>query len=208
MTEQDHLDFWTRTLNLPDFQVVHVRRDTPSDPLRLTVVPGMPLALCSGCCRATDCVHRTLDSRPVKDLSIGPQTVELIVRTYQFHCQRCDSYFTPRYPALAEGAHATERFLEQAAKLIRFSDIANAAAFLGMAEKNLERWYYDYVERTNRQSAAAFKPIVSLGIDELSLKKRHRQFVAVFIDHTNQRVLDGHCRVLSVLKAWHLGAWD
>ena len=190
MTEQDHLDFWTRTLNLPDFQVVHVRRDTPSDPLRLTVVPGMPLALCSGCCRATDCVHRTLDSRPVKDLSIGPQTVELIVRTYQFHCQRCDSYFTPRYPALAEGAHATERFLEQAAKLIRFSDIANAAAFLGMAEKNLERWYYDYVERTNRQSAAAFKPIVSLGIDELSLKKRHRQFVAVFIDHTNQRVLD------------------
>jgi transposase len=190
MTEQDHLDFWTKTLNLPDFQVVHMRRDTPSDPLRLTVVPAMPLALCSSCCRATDCVHRTLDSRPVKDLSIGPQTVELIVRTYQFHCQRCDAYFTPRYPALAEGAHATERFLEQAAKLIRFSDIANAAAFLGMAEKNLERWYYDYVERKNQESAVAFKPIESLGIDELSLKKRHRQFVAVFIDHTNQRVLD------------------
>src|ERR1700734_473659 len=190
MTEQDHLDFWTKTLNLPDFQVVHMRRDTPSDPLRLTVVPAMPLALCSSCCRATDCVHRTLDSRPVKDLSIGPQTVELIVRTYQFHCQRCDAYFTPRYPALAEGAHATERFLEQAAKLIRFSDIANAAAFLGMAEKNLERWYYDYVERKNQESAVSFKPIESLGIDELSLKKRHRQFVAVFIDHTNQRVLD------------------
>jgi transposase len=171
MTEQDHLAFWTEALNVPSFQVVHERRETPSDPLTLTVVPTMPLGLCSGCCRATDCIHRALDSRPVKDLPIGPQAVELIVRTYQFHCQRCDRYFTPRYPALAEGAHATERFLEQAAKLIRFSDIANAAAFLGVPEKNLERWYYDYVERMTQKSAATFKPIKSLGIDELSLKK-------------------------------------
>lgn len=190
MTEADELEFWTRALKLPGFQVVHVRRDTSSDPLTLTVVPTMPLGLCPDCCRATDCVHRTLDSRPVKDLSIGPQAVELIVRTYQFHCPHCDGYFTPRHPVLTEGAHATERFLEQAAKLIRFSDIANAAAFLGLPEKNLERWYYDYVERNNRESAANFKPIKRLGIDELSLKKKHRQFVAVFIDHTNERVLD------------------
>lgn len=189
MSEQDHLEFWTRALNLPDFQVVHVRRDTSSDPVTLTVVPSMPLGLCSGCCRATDCVHRTLDSRPIKDLSVGPQAVELIVRTYQFHCERCDRYFTPRYPAIADSAHATERFLEQAAKLIRFSDIANAAGFLGVPEKNLERWYYDYIERQNK-SPANFKPIKILGIDELSLKKRHRQFVAVFVDHANERVLD------------------
>ena len=190
MTEQDQHEFWTETLNLPGFRVVHVRRDTSSDPLLLTVVPGMPLGLCCGCHRATDCIHRTLDSRPVKDLSVGSQAVELIVRTHQFYCQRCDCYFTRRYPALAEGAHATERFLEQAAKLIRFSDVANAAAFLGLPEKNLERWYYDYVERNNQESAAHFKPIKSLGIDELSLKKKYRQFVAVFVDHTNERVLN------------------
>ncbi len=171
MTEQDRLQFWTKTLNLPDFQVVHEHRDTAAGPLRLTVVPQMPLALCSGCSRATDAIHRTHDSQPVKDLSIGPQEVELIVRTYQFHCPRCDCYFTPHYPALAEGAHATERFLEQAAKLIRFSDIANAAAFLGVAEKNLERWYYDYIQRQGQKPLVDCKPIKSLGIDELSLKK-------------------------------------
>jgi transposase len=190
MTEHNELGFWTKTLNLPGFEVAHVRRDTPSDPLMLTIVPSMPLGLCSECCRATDCVHRTLDSGPIKDLSVGPQSVELIVRTYQFHCERCDRYFTPRHPAIADGAHATERFLEQAAKLIRFSDIANAAAFLGLPEKNLERWYYDYIERKSEESATNFKPIKILGIDELSLKKRHRQFVAVFVDHTNERVLD------------------
>jgi len=171
MTEQDRLEFWTKALKLPGFQVVHVRCDRPVDPLTITVVPAMPLGLCSGCCRATDCIHRTLDSARVHDLSVGPQAVELIVRTYQFHCQRCDRYFTPRYSVLAEGAHATERFLEQAAKLIRFSDVANAAAFLGVPEKSLERWYYDYVDRNTQKSAATFKPIRSIGIDELSLKK-------------------------------------
>jgi hypothetical protein len=55
--------------------------------------------------------------------------------------------------------------------MIRFSDIANAAAFLGVAEKNLERWYYDYVQRQARRLPADGKPIKSLGIDELSLKK-------------------------------------
>ncbi len=171
MTEQDRLEFWTKALNLPGFQVVHERRDTPADPLRLTVAPRMPLGLCSGCARATDAIHRTYESQPVKDLPLGPQAVELIVRTYQFHCPRCDRYFTPPSPTLAEGAHATERFLAQAAKLIRFSDIANAAAFLGVPQKNLQRWYYDYVERQNQQPPVDLKPIKSLGIDELSLKK-------------------------------------
>jgi transposase len=40
-----------------------------------------------------------------------------------------------------------------------------------MAEKNLERWYYNYVERKNQQPAVTRMPIKSLGIDELSLKK-------------------------------------
>jgi transposase len=113
----------------------------------------------------------------------------LIIHTSQFECDHCGHFFTPGCAHVAPGAHATERFLEQAAKLIRFSDIANVAAFLGVPEKTLERWYYDYVERKAQQPPADLKPIKSLGIDELSLKK-HRQFVAVLIDHTNKRVLD------------------
>ena len=56
-------------------------------------------------------------------------------------------------------------------KSVRCSDIANAAAFLGVAEKTLEKWYYDYVER-QRQQPAPLKTIRQLGIDELALKKK------------------------------------
>ena len=46
-----------------------------------------------------------------------------------------------------------------------------AAAFFGIPEKTLERWYYDYVECQRTVTNAAAQPIRSLGIDELSLKK-------------------------------------
>ena len=171
MSEQDRMAFWTKALNLPGFRVVHERRDTPSDPVLFTVVPAQEVAPCPHCSRACDTVHRRLDSKPVKDLPLGEQHVDLLVRTPQFHCLRCDRFFTPDYPAFAPGAHATQRFLAQAAKLIRFSDIANAAAFFGVPENTLARWYYDYAERQQMNPPAQLEPITSIGIDELSLKK-------------------------------------
>jgi transposase len=171
MSEQDRLAFWTKALNLPGFRVVHERRDTPSDPVRFTVVPTQEVALCPHCAHACDTVHRRHDSKPIKDLPLGEQAVDLLVRTPQYECRRCQTFFTPTYAALAPGAHASERFLAQAAKLIRFSDIANVAAFFGVAENTLARWYYDYVERQQQTPPATLKPITSIGIDELSLKK-------------------------------------
>jgi transposase len=171
VSEAASLSHWDRQLRLDGLKVVHEWRDTPKDPVRLTVTATVDVGLCPHCGRPTDQVHRRLDSEPIKDLPHGPQAVELIVRSAQFHCEQCDRYFTPPCPHVAPGAHATERFLEQAARLIRFSDIANAAAFLGVAEKSLERWYYDYVERKAQLTPAGLEPIKSLGIDELSLKK-------------------------------------
>jgi transposase len=100
------------------------------------------LGLGPRCQRACDTIHRRGETHPVRDLAVGPQAVELIIRTYQFACPHCGHYFTPTLTFWVSGARATERFLEQAARLIRFSDIANAAAYLGVPEKTLEKWYY------------------------------------------------------------------
>ena len=172
MNEQASLNLWTKQVRLDGYKVVSERRDTPSDPVRLTLVATSEVALCPHCSRPTASVHRRSDSDPIRDLPHGPQAVELILRSAQFHCEYCARFFTPACPHVAPGAHATERFLGQAARLIRFADIANAAAFLGVAEKTLERWYYDYAQRQlDKPPAEDLKPIKSLGIDELSLKK-------------------------------------
>ncbi len=171
MNERDLLEFWTRTLNLPDFRVVHEARTTADEPVVFTVRPAVECGVCPRCLHPTDFVHRTSHSDRIKDLPLGTQPVELIVRTLQFHCEGCVCYFTPHYPALAPRSHATERFLRQAAKLIRFSDIQNAADFFGVPPSTLARWYYDYTQRLANHSPAEVKPITHLGIDELSQKK-------------------------------------
>ena len=172
MSEFHRLAFWTMTLNLPGLRVAHHRQDTPSDPIRFTLVPDAEVAACPQCGHACDTVHRRLDSAPIKDLPLGEQAVELIVHTPQFECERCQSYFTLAYLALAPGAHATQRFLAHVARLIGFSDIANVAALYDLSPSTLTRWFYDYIERQQQQPPpATVKPIKSLGIDELSQKK-------------------------------------
>jgi len=171
MNERDRLEFWTRTVNLPDFRVVHEARTTAEEPVVFTVRPTVECGVCPRCKKATDQVHRSTDSDRIKDLPLGTQAVELTVRTLQFHCEDCDCYFTPHYPAFAPRSHATQRFLQQAAKLIRFSDSQNAADFFGVPPSTLARWYYDYSERLAQNPRSEVKPITHLGIDELSQKK-------------------------------------
>ncbi len=188
MSQSDPLSTWTDILHLDGFRVVHVRRDTPADPLHFTVVPTDDVVLCPHCHRPSATINRRWESEPVRDLPLGPQPIELTVRTYQFFCADCQRYFTPDYPAIASAAHATTRFLEQAARLIRISDIKNAADFLQVPEKTLEGWYYDYAQR--QQQGLPVRPIRQLGIDELHLPTASDGYAAVLIDHTNGRVLD------------------
>ena len=190
MNENDQLHYWTQLLRLDGFQVVHLRHDTPADPIRLTLIPTTALGVCPHCHHCCDAIHRRSESDRVRDLPFGPQAVELVIRTYQFSCPDCHCFFTPSSPVFAAGAHATERFLEQAARLIRFSDSTNAAAFFGVPEKTLERWYYDFVERQRQSPPITAKPIKQIGIDELKFTHGSGQFVAVIVDHTNERVLE------------------
>jgi hypothetical protein len=98
--------------------------------------------------------------------------VELNFMLFQFKCDRCGKYFTPRYPGLqTDGAHATERLLERLAELVSHSDVASAATFLNIPEKTAEDWYYDFLKRKQKEPAKGLQPVDALGIDEISLKK-------------------------------------
>ena len=159
---------WTVALNLEGFEVVEAEVDDQQRQVRLTVVPQWPVAVCPHCSEVSPQVHQTRDLDGVHDLPMADRAVRLVVRVAQFWCRPCGRAFTPRLPAVAEGAHATERLLARAAALIRVGDIVQAAAFLRVPAPSLERGYYAWVER---QQQAAAQPITCRGIDELSLKK-------------------------------------
>lgn len=165
------LEFWTRLLHLPGFVVVHCQEELQPPRYGLTVAAEHRIGVCPHCNTVSAEVHQTRTREGIVDLPISGYAVELKVRAFQFLCERCDSAFTPEVPFLAEGAHATERFLDRAAALIRSSDVANVAKFFGLAEQTLARWYYDYVECRRVTPGEPLKPITRIGIDELSLKK-------------------------------------
>ena len=172
MVGAEFLKFWTVVLGLRDFEVVHVQEDAQEQRLSFTVIAKQRIGVCPLCGRACGEVKQRRTRERIQDLPIGCNAVELKVRVDQYECESCERCFTPAIPFLAEGAHATERFMGRAAQLIRKSDVANAAQFLRVPEKTLENWYYDYVERQQQQpSAGPAKPIRRLGIDELSQKK-------------------------------------
>ena len=164
--------FWTKLLLLTDFRVAHVYEDTLYQRLVFTLSPLHEIGLCPKCGRACETVKQRRTREGIRDLSIGTNTVELKIRVNQYTCEHCGHFFTPHIGFLADGAHATERFLERAAQLIRSSDVSNAAKFLGVPERTLDRWYLAWVERQHAAPAPVpEKPIRRIGIDELSLKK-------------------------------------
>jgi transposase len=163
------LRFWTDLLDLAGFVVVHHDDDAPGNRHCFTVAPRHEIGVCPQCGQPSETIKQRRNRERIWDLPIGCRTVELTVRVGQFVCERCGTCFTPPSAFLADGAHATERLLRRAAELIRSADIASAARFFAIPEKNLERWYYEYLERQQRTPAPP-GPIRRIGIDELSLK--------------------------------------
>jgi hypothetical protein len=166
MADTTHLRFWTEVLDLPGFVVVH--HDDDGNLHRFTLTPRHDIGLCPHCATPSQTIKQRRTREAIRDLPIGTHAVELTVRVGQFDCQSCGRCFTPPIPFLAEGAHATERFLHRVADLIQNSDVANAARYFAIPEKNLERWYYDYLERQQPGTQTVQTPIRRIGIDELS----------------------------------------
>ena len=160
----------TDLLDLDAFEVVEAAHDRAAKVRRLTVVPTDVADLCPHCGRASDERHACHD-REVADLPLGGCKTQLVVRSWQFRCEHCRKFFTPRHPALAEGAHATERLLGRLAELATHGDLSTASRFFGIPEKTAERWYYEHLERVRRDPPQGLEPVRSLGIDELSTKK-------------------------------------
>jgi transposase len=168
-TQSEPLSMWASLVDLEEFEVVEAGEDRREHLRRLVLVPRVSVGMCPQCGGVCEERHECYE-RQVVDLPLGAYATQLIVRMWQFRCEQCDKFFTPRFAALAEGAHATERFLERMAELVKHADLGSAAAYLGVPEKTLERWYYQHVQRRQR-AEGQLRPVSSLGIDELSLKK-------------------------------------
>ena len=164
-------DTLTHLLGLSGFCALHVLPGEDGS-LQITVAAKIRMGVCPHCQSVAREVHQSRPAKDIHDLPLGKSPVRLKVLVDQYRCGHCRKAFTPAIAFLAEGSHATERFLARAAEMIGFGDIQNTAAFFRVPERSLGRWYADYVQRRAAPSKTApAKPVTRIGIDELSLKK-------------------------------------
>lgn len=167
MSQTDRMDVLTGLLNLERYEVVEDGLRQADGSLVLTVVPDIEAAVCPHCGRLCEEVHQRRP-RELIDLPMANRPVVLLAEVLQFSCPACRRAFTPPLPGVGEGTYATERFLQRAVELVRLGTVLGAAALLKVPEKTLERWYCDYVRRPPPRPP---RPIRTIGIDELALKK-------------------------------------
>lgn len=161
----------------------------------LTVESTLTCTTCRRCGRIITDLHGTDQPRLLRHLPILGRPLYLRIRPKRFRCPFCDDHPTTTqqldwYDPSALHTKAYERHLIVQVVNSTLSDVGakedvSYDALLGI----LDRWMSTSVDWR------LVKPFTTLGIDEIALRKGHRDFVAVISSQTTT----GEVQVLAVL---------
>jgi transposase len=174
-------------LNLPQTRVLEVRQTERGDWL-IRVESTQKGTLCRHCGREIREVHGCDEPIRLRHLPLFEVPVYVEIRPRRYRCrfcaggptttQRC-SWYEPKSPN-------TKAYEEWLLRLLVNSTVADTACKLGITEEVVEgvlnRWIARQVEW------ADYRALATLGLDEIALKKGHRDFVALVTTCTDHGV--------------------
>jgi transposase len=182
-------------LDIPDVRVLHVDQTRAGEYI-LTIESTLESTICRQCGRTITEVHGLDKSRLLRHLPIFGRPVFLRIRPKRFRCPWCDDHPTTTqrldwYEPNALHTKAYERHLIIQLINATLTDVTEKEdvsydAMLSI----LDRWI------ATTADWSSLEPIVTLGIDEISLAKGHRNFVAIITGLT----ATGQLHVLAVLE--------
>jgi len=188
------LPMLTFPLDLPDVRVVQTEL-TKNRELIITVESTLDSATCPQCGRTVTKLHALDDPILLRHLSILGHPVYIRIRPKRFRCSDCDgrptttqrlSWYDPRaLHTIAYERHLLMLLVNSTVEdVVRKEDVSYDAV-LGI----LDAWI------ATRIDWDTVEPFAVIGIDEIALRKGHRDFIAVI---TAQRA-NGEVRVLALL---------
>ena len=190
----------TELLGLDDFQVVGYEIHEPEELLIVFCVVKHDAAVCPGCHKVSDHPHE-YKRRIKRDLSAFGLRCYLEYDHRRFKCPHCGKPFTERLQDVSFKGQYTARYENYVFEQYQHSPITEIVRCEGLGYKAAQGIFYRQAEQ--RISQTRRRGVRRLGIDEISSKKRHRQFMLILSD------LDRGC-VIDVLEDRHmerLEAW-
>lgn len=168
----------TSLLGLPEFKVTHVEDE--GEVLHLKCEHRETVALCPHCRELSMALHQSDEGRQVRDLSLWGKRVVLHFAVRRFMCEPCGRPFTERLPSIDLRRRQTRRYEQYVYERCLLSDRKAVAQQEHLSESTVKDIFVKWAKRAVRRMLE--HPVRVLGIDEIALKKRHKQYALVLSD--------------------------
>jgi len=166
----------TEILNLPGVDVEDYWFETKH--ITLDVEVHVCEAVCPRCGHLSTHLHQN-HFYPVRDLPLMNRSTTLMVNRRQFKCHICDKPFSEEFDFIDKRRRFTNRFEEQVIENLIVSDISNTAKLFQISEDEV---YSILGHIGNRDINPNWHKLKRLGIDEISNRKFHKEYIVVLVD--------------------------
>ena len=192
----------TRLLDLPEFVAIgcEIEQRGEQEIVHLYCLWAHEAALCPRCRQISTTVHDEKE-RCVRDLDIWGKCTFLHFSRRRFECEHCALPFTERLASIEPQRRHTRRFEQHIYQACLRSDCKAVAQANWLHPVTAKGIFKRWAKRTVRTKGPS--PVRVLGIDEISLKKRHKQYALVLSDLQQRCVI----AVLPDRSKEHLEAW-
>ena len=167
-----------------------LRREGEHDVLHLWCAHRENVALCSHCGSLSTKAHQE-EQRCIRHLDVWGKKTFLHFLSRRFRCEDCGRTFTEELPFVDAHRRQSKALEMQVYQACLSSTRKSVANKVGLSQSTVKE-IFNFYAGIKHLSAASHVTRV-LGIDEISVKKRHKQFVLVISD------IDRKC-ILAVLS--------
>lgn len=178
----------TELLGIPTLVVTMyaLRREGDQNVLHLWCVHKEEVAVCPKCGAMSQTIHDE-EQRCVRHLDIWGKRTFLHFLSRRFDCDECGKTFTEELPFVEGYRRNSIDFERSICEACLSGDRKSIAARTGLSQSTVK----DIINRfgKSKEQASSNHLIRILGIDEISLKKRHKQFVLIISDMTRKCIL-------------------
>ena len=143
--------------------------------------------ICPRCRNVSGNIHQT-KHRSVRDMMCFGRIVYLTFDIRRFQCPKCHKVFTESLDSIAPNQRNTRRFEQMVYQECMGQTFQNVAKKLGMNWHTVERMFYQKACEQFQRNAKQFPQI--LGVDEISNKKGHKQYLLVISDLQRNCVIE------------------
>jgi transposase len=177
----------TDLVDLQDFLVQDFK--ITGDWVILTCIPKHNYAVCPKCQNLCQEVHEKI-FKQIRDVRIWNKKCYLEFDHRRFYCPYCQSTFMERLVSIREHSSYTTRFESYIHKICGESSVEFASRFEELGYDATEGIYLREVQRQLQKNENENNYVEVLGIDEISKKKGHKDFILILSDIKNGRVIE------------------